>query len=67
MTKHPSYPVATSIRQKINVAAHEQGQKHEQALRAAWLGKVQSARDAGAGFEALHELVDALLAAPDGR
>jgi len=61
MTKTPTYPIATSLRQKINVAAHEQGQKHEQALRAAWLEKVQSARNNGANFEALNKLVDSLI------
>jgi len=61
MTKTPSYPIATPLRQRINRAAHEQGLAHEQALRAAWLAKVQSARDKGANFEALNKLVDSLI------
>jgi len=30
-------------------------------MRASWLQKVQSARDNGANFEALHKLVDSLI------
>jgi len=61
MTKTPTYPIATPLRQRINRAAHEQGLAHELALRASWLAKVQSARNQGANFEALNKLVDTLV------
>lgn len=65
-TNHPSWPIAAPLRQRINRAAHEQGHTHELTLRADWLAKVQTARDAGATFAELNQMLDVMVTGGTG-
>lgn len=51
-------PVTGPIRRQINKLAHSHGLQHETRLRDAMLKQVQAARDGGATFDELANLVD---------
>lgn len=58
-------PIAGPLRQRINRLAHKQALEIESRLRDAMLQQVQSARDAGAGYDQLAAMVDNAMTMDD--
>ena len=54
--------IAGPLRARINKLAHAQGLTHEARQKAAMLAQVQTARDVGARYDELAELVAAMEA-----
>jgi hypothetical protein len=59
----PTKPLNGPLRVRLNKFAHQQGQRHEVALRATLVAQVQAARDSGQSLEQLTALVGRLEAA----
>ncbi|MFZ4479908.1 MAG: hypothetical protein ACOYNZ_08480 [Rhodoferax sp.] len=58
MQNTPPRPISGPLRQRINKLAHQHALEIESRMKAALLQQVQTARDAGAGFDQLAAMVD---------
>ena len=58
------FPLASTLRSRINRLAHSRALQHEVHLRAVLVAQVQTARDCGASFAELSGMVAELKAAP---
>ena len=65
MQNTPPRPITGPLRQRINRLAHQHALDIESRLRAALLQQVQTARDAGAGFDELAAMVDNAMSMAD--
>ena len=61
---HAPRPLVGPLRTRINRLAHAHGLQHEMSVRACLMQQLQTARDSGASFVELAELVAKLEAAP---